>query len=270
MVAHQVLSALKAEYPDEADAAFERLAQEAPPLARRLRRFVSKCTHRTNEPLGAREVPRLELSALTRDPPPDASWPPAKFGGLPDWLGDPAWPVASDGRPLVFYGQLPVGGDPPRTAYIFINSSDDAWSFEALSEGNAVVVRPGGPPHLATIAKGTGPRLFEQVEEPNRFVRRARPVPYERFVSVVPGADPAEWSSPDFGPDDFPRPSHGDGNKIGGTPLFLQGPEYPPGEGWRFAFKFGAAWAGREMGDGAECYGFVREDGTGAFLWQCL
>jgi hypothetical protein len=40
---------------------------------------------------------------------------------------------------------------------------------------------------------------------------------------------------------------------VGGTPLF----------------QFSADWAGRELGDGAQCHGFVREDGAGAFLWHC-
>lgn len=56
---------------------------------------------------------------------------------------------------------------------------------------------------------------------------------------------------------------------MAGKPLTPQGEQLPPGDGWTFAFQFSAAWAGRELGDGAECYGFVREDGTGAFLWQC-
>lgn len=267
-VARQVLTALRADYPDEADAAFARLAEEAPRLARQLQRLGPGRSVRTNEPVAERRVPRLDLTALSRDPPGSA-WPPAKFGGLPDWVGDPAWPVTSQGRPLVFYGQLPLFGDPPRTAYIFINKSDDAWSFQARGEGNAVIVRPGGPPDLPTVEKGTGPRLFEREGDEDRFVNRSRATPYERFVELTQGADPTEWEWPAPTPDELPRDGHGDWNKIGGTPLFLQGEEFPPGEDWRFAFQFTAGWAAEEMGDGAQCYGFVRGDGTGAFLWQC-
>lgn len=49
--------------------------------------------------------------------------------------------------------------------------------------------------------------------------------------------------------------------------LLSRSAEAPPGEGWQFAFQFSADWAGRELGDGAERYGFTRDDGTAALLW---
>jgi hypothetical protein len=64
-------------------------------------------------------------------------------------------PVASDHRPLTFYGQLPLAGEPDRTAYIFINESDNAQAWAALGDGNAVVVQPGPLPHLRTVERAT-------------------------------------------------------------------------------------------------------------------
>ena len=62
------------------------------------------------------------------------------------------------------------------------------------------------------------------------------------------------------------------GNKIGGTPLFIQGEEYPAGGPWRLLLQL-------EMmelpffinfGDAGSGYSFVSDDGEkGRFLWQC-
>ena len=51
--------------------------------------------------------------------------------------------------------------------------------------------------------------------------------------------------------------------------MFLQGEEWPEGDGWRFLFQFSAATVGHDLADGAECYGYLREDGSAAFGWQC-
>jgi hypothetical protein len=221
------------------------------------------------EPLLPRTVPRLSLVESSGDAPPRTG-PRARFGGQPDWLSTPAWPLASDGRPLTFYGQLPLLGEPARMAYIFISVARNAETWAPLGDGNAVVIQPGPPPHLATREWATGPQLFSVGpiewgfrEPPSRFQAVDHP------VELQPGADPAEWTWPELGSHEYIADEQRAWNKIGGTPSWLQGPQLPPGDGWQFAFQFTAAWAGEEMGDGAECYGFVRDDGTGAFLWQC-
>lgn len=114
-----------------------------------------------------------------------------------------------------------------------------------------------------------GPALFVGAGNGSHFRQIKKVRRYERYVRLEEGADPSIWTWPDPPKDTRVRDQHGDWNKIGGTPLFLQGDATPAGEGWRFAFQFSADWAGRELGDGAECYGFTRDDGTGAFLWQC-
>lgn len=50
---------------------------------------------------------------------------------------------------------------------------------------------------------------------------------------------------------------------VGGTSLWLQGPEQPPGDGWTYAFQFGADLAA-ERGDGAVCYGWTSAQGRAA------
>ena len=39
-------------------------------------------------------------------------------------------------------------------------------------------------------------------------------------------------------------------------------------QGWRNAFQFDADWAGHELADGAVCHGFIRDDGSAAFMWD--
>ena len=220
------------------------------------------------DPLGQRIVPRATLAELSETPVSGASSPPPKFGGQPDWVDAPAWPLGADSAPLVFFGQLPVSaGDQARTAYVFIDPEGNHW--EPLGEANAVLLQPGAPCQLETAPLSTGPQLFEFVHEAGQFRRRWRARAYERFIRLEDGLDPEGWEWPKLPAETYGKDKPGDWKKLGGTPLFLQGEESPPGDGWNFAFQFSAAWAGRELGDGAECYGFVRDDGAGAFLWQC-
>lgn len=204
-------------------------------------------------------VERLTLAELS-ETPVDASFPAAKFGGQPDWRDTPQWPIASDGRPLTFHGQLPL--DDSRTAYIFINGSHDVETWEPLGDGNAVVIQPGPPSHLPSRPLVTGPRVYLRRLDTTGFEPRDRHVAYERFVRLQAGADPIEW-------DVEAGDTHADWNKIGGTPMFLQGEHTPPGPGWTYAFQFTPGWATHELGDGAQCYGFVRETGEAALTWDC-
>lgn len=90
-----------------------------------------------------------------------------------------------------------------------------------------------------------------------------------QHVRLEPGADPQAWTWPDRRPGTYPESLHEDRNKIGGTPLFLQGEGWRLGDGWRFAFQFSGGCAGWDPADGAEIYGFVTDQGAGALFWQC-
>jgi HEAT repeats len=268
--AGQLWLALHHERPELVQAAGARLYEAAPglPADARWQGGSGGAQLVDLDPLGERVVPRATLAELGATPWPASPSPPPKFGGQPDWLDQPAWPLGADSAPLVFYGQLPVTiGEQRRTAYVFIDPEGNHW--EPLGQANAVVVQPGASCQLETAPLSTGPQLFESMPETDWFRRRSRARPYERFIRLEDGADPESWEWPELAPDTYRRDAPGDWNKLGGTPLFLQGEQLPPGDGWTFAFQFSAAWAGRELADGAECYGFVREDATGAFLWQC-
>jgi hypothetical protein len=66
----------------------------------------------------ARELPTLLAQTLTGTPDEELeevlealAWlrdPPSAGAGSPDWIGEPAWPLGVDDRPLVFFAQLPL------------------------------------------------------------------------------------------------------------------------------------------------------------------
>jgi len=221
-----------------------------------------------SEPPLQRTVPKLQFGDFLEQRP--LSGPVAKFAGQPDWRGAPEWPVTPLGRPLVFYGQLPLPGADGPTAYIFLNLMDEHASHSSpLGPDNALVVQPGSPAQLRTIRAAEGPQLYRGAPLGGRHLRRVlRHEPYECFAELRPGADPSRWPEPDR--EDRSRAElRGDWNKIGGLAKYLQSEQRPSGPGWEFAFQFSADLTGRELADGAECYGFVDSSGRGAFLWQC-
>jgi hypothetical protein len=227
--------------------------------------FARKQTRQPADPVLPRDVPKLVFGDRSGTPGRDRT-AEAKFAGQPDWREPPAWPIGVEGRPLVFYGQVPLLGESGRAAYIFFEPEGD--HFSPLGGSNALVIQPGAPPHLPTIQMACGPELFRMAPAPPRLRRLWKHERYEVFVKLEPSNDPPDWTWPDE-PDVVRREDHGDWNKVGGTPRFLQGDEFPPGNEWRFAFQFGADFTGRDLGDGAECYGFIDAEGRGAFLWQC-
>jgi hypothetical protein len=215
--------------------------------------------------LGERVVPRRSITHVSEGTPFRSGARSAKFGGQPDWRDTPAWPVGSDGRLLLFYGQLPLPDDVDRTAYIFLAGPEE---WQPLGGGNAVVVQPGNRCHLPTRSQATGPQLYEWQSVQDRFRRRSRRVPVqERFLTFAEGADPTTWQWPEE-PAGLQVNDEEDWNKIGGTPLWLQGPEKPHGDEWQYAFQFAADLAD-ERGDAAICYGWTDGRGRAAFGWQC-
>lgn len=221
---------------------------------------------RVVEEFADRVVPSSVLEVA--DGPDGTTWPPPKFLGQPDWRDEPAWPVNAAGEPLMFYGQLPLPGPESRTAYIFLDEGNDEW--EPLGPGNAVVVQPGDVCHLDTIPLEVGPQEYTWESE-ERYRRRSRRVPHpEVHVRLVPGADPVSWDEPVNLPESgwaYADPRND--NKIGGTPRWLQGEEYPPGDGWVFLAQFDAEALATERGDCAVCYLWQHPDGRVAFGWQC-
>lgn len=98
-----------------------------------------------------------------------------KFGGQPDWLEEPAWPVsyAWDNRPLKFIGQVRLNDFYPELeeltlAYIFLtqpeNREDPFFDPDIIfpDEGeNAILIQPNGkiPEYVNTEEFRTGPTV---------------------------------------------------------------------------------------------------------------
>lgn len=206
---------------------------------------------------GPRTVPRRAMRFVERRPPHGAGRL-SKFGGQPEWVDHPAWPNGPDGLPLIFYGQIEVGQG--RVAYLFVGPLG-SWIGEPHDDWVSVVVQPGSVAVSHDPARATGPVLYDWSPERPRFRRRARRAPRpERYVEWVEGADPVDY-----------RPGGGvdrdDANKVGGTPLWLQGAR-DLGPGWSWSFQFDAELAAGDFADGAVVYGFLHDDGRGTLTFD--
>lgn len=188
-------------------------------------------------------VPTLRIEAFVPAEVPVTA-PVTKFGGRPVWLSEPQWPVneAWD-EPMRFICQIELGavlGDAGRgrLAYVFVTHAEhgDETFFDPdvifPDEGaNAVIVQPGGVYGGATLPMATGPTLYHAEDGSEA----------EYTVRLRPDEDP------DFRPQhDHGRPPPEDhdqywerisGDKIGGTPAFFQGDDWPDGGPWKLALQ---------------------------------
>lgn len=199
-----------------------------------------------------------------------------KFGGQPVWLSGPEWPVSrKTGNPMCFICQIALapelfGEIPGRMAYLFMTDEaevvDGTW--EPDGGENAVIVQPGHFEGTETLPLATGPSLCKWIKRAGQDL--LSPVPCEFGVELAAGVDPAledlPWTDDDRYFDLMKE------NKVGGTPVFLQNPEFPEGRGWRLLLQLNSMPAPFEVnfGDAGVGYAFLSEDGTtGKFLWQC-
>ncbi len=197
--------------------------------------------------------------------------PVTKFGGQPVWLTEPEWPVSKEtGEPMRFICQVTLYGEifgdvEGKMAYIFMTDGDDYVDGTWEPEGgeNAVIVQPSGD-NVATEPLATGPSLYQMKEIEGEEL--LQPVPCEFSVELEPGDDPERGFE-----DDSDGVADGE-SKIGGTPIFLQGEEYPEGGVWRLLLQLDSASVPFyvNFGDAGVGYAFISEDGRrGKFLWQC-
>lgn len=101
-----------------------------------------------------------------------------KFGGQPDWLAEPQWPVspARSGRPLKFIGQIRLNDfydelEKLTLAYIFLTQpkdrDDDFYDPDIIftDEGeNAIIIQPNGniPEYIQVGERRTGPTVDKE------------------------------------------------------------------------------------------------------------
>jgi hypothetical protein len=222
-------------------------------------------------------VKKYDIAFVEADSP--VTEPVTKFGGQPVWVSEPRWPLSREqGEQMQFICQVALdpelfGGPPGRVAYLFA-TGDDYVATNRPDEGeNAVLVQPGGVVEVETVPASTGPSLYREEKGPDgRLVK----VPCEYAAELIPAEDP-EFASEDewWGWSEDAWDAYFEatkGNKIGGTPLFLQADEFPKGGPWRLLAQLDSISVPfrLDFGDDGVGWAFLSEDGeTGKFLWQC-
>lgn len=202
--------------------------------------------------------------------------PTTRFGGEPYFPADPVWPLHPVRQlPLTFLCQIAIPatvvGDGTWLAHVFITNADDDFVADPDSPypvpAAAVIVHPSGRWWGPVTRQAVGPTYAYEwpVKWPALDPRLDRFKANPQFgfiiseVDLVPGADPANWRH-----DGGSETTSDDWNKVGGTPVTLQGGEEElVSAGWKFVASWDASWVGREMGDAAECYVWVHPDGRG-------
>lgn len=206
-----------------------------------------------------------------------------KFGGQPDWITTPQWPISkTTGNPMRFLCQIELDkqvfpGALGEMAFIFMTDEDEYvdGTWEHDSGENCVVIQPSQAPlvvETASIFKG--PSLCTMVE----VAGESRLVPVEKTYAVrlSIGEDPV------FQPSDALQESSEEqidsyeselqGNKIGGTPAFIQGDEFPSDKPWQLLLQLDSTQVpfSVNFGDAGVAYAFIDPSGSkGRLLWQC-
>lgn len=171
-----------------------------------------------------------------------------KFGGQPDWIDEPQWPISKElGQPMRFIGQVNLGEAFPeydgKLAYIFMTEHYEEYvdgTWEPDGGENAIIIQPHGDTTTYVQAIKNGPSR-------------------EEFgIKVV---------EKEIEDDEL------EGCRIGGSPEFMQGEEYPePKEEWVFLAQLDSCTLPFEVnfGDAGIGYAFINKSATkGKFLWQC-
>ncbi|MER0243147.1 DUF1963 domain-containing protein [Streptomyces sp. HSW2009] len=206
--------------------------------------------------------------------------PVTKFGGQPVWLAEPQWPVNEAwGEPMRFVCQIELSavlGEAGRgkLAYVFVTHAEfgDVTFFDPdvifPDEGaNAVVVQPDGDSVGATLPLVSGPSLYHAADgsaaEYTVVLRPDSDVEPEGESTLACGG---EGSSD---PGRKPEPIGDD--KLGGTPAFFQGDDWPPGGPWKLLLQLSPNFLPfhLHLGSAPLAFAFVSPDASrGRFLVQ--
>lgn len=190
----------------------------------------------------------MELRKILEFVEPDSSTlAKTKFGGQPDWIEQPQWPISAElGKPMRFICQVHLGDVFPeqegKLAYIFMTEEEDYvdGTWEPDGGENAVVVQPNGEVDVPVKALETGPSR-------------------EEFGVVIVEKEVEDDSL--------------EGCRIGGDPNFMQGEEYPGSKhDWLYFIQLDSCSIPFEInfGDAGIGYAFINNAASkGKFLWQC-
>jgi uncharacterized protein YwqG len=204
-----------------------------------------------------------------------------KFGGQPVWLTQPQWPVSkATGDLMQFICQLSISPDmfgdvPCKMAYLFVTDEDEYVdeTWEPDGGKNAVILQSGDV-RVPVKEIQEGPTLYRMVKKV--FRKRLVPEPCEFQVNLREAEDPdfvseevrIKWSKGECS--EYFKSL--DGNKMGGSPSFVQNDEFPGPGNWKLLLQLDASIVPfyLNFGDAGVSYVFLSEDGmTAKFLWQC-
>lgn len=202
-----------------------------------------------------------------------------KFGGQPNWLCEPEWPLEKErGEKMAFICQIVLeeelfGKTKGKVAYLFMDDDEDAgWETSDPDLGqNAVIIQPGNNTmRRVPDAEGPASRSFFGCDD--GFDENGL-IEFKAILEIV--------EEPDFLNDNALEKltqkecdEYMDaisGNKIGGNPMFLQEDEFPIPEPYKFLCQLDDSllpiFANFGSGIG---YAFIDAEGTyGKLLWQC-
>ncbi|NLT55625.1 MAG: DUF1963 domain-containing protein [Actinomycetales bacterium] len=193
----------------------------------------------------------------------------SRFGGQPDWLCEPCWPVSAElGVPMRFIAQIRLpqaAGAAARLAYVFLTDEDEEYvdTFEADGGENAVIVQPGGVAPVDHEPLVSGPTLCDREGHPVCFLLETDPLPATAPVPE-PGPDQPQDAPEAEQLTDLPAV------QVGGTPTWLQGEETPAGD-WRLLAQIDSTQVPFWINFGDAGIGYVFLDTTltrGCLLWQ--
>lgn len=206
-----------------------------------------------------------------------------KFGGQPDWLTTAQWPLSrTTGNPMRFLCQIELDerifpAAAGKMAFIFITDEDEYidGTWEPDGGENCVVIQPSSTPLVVKVASLlTGPSLYtmREVAGANRLVPFEQAYGTKLSIGEDPEYQPSsvrhDWSDEQF--DAYA--SELEGNKIGGTPIFLQNDEFPSEESWNLLLQLDLTQVpfSVNFGDAGVAYAFIDPEGSqGKLLWQC-
>ena len=192
-----------------------------------------------------------------------------KFGGQPVWLEAAQWPLsATTGNPMKFICQIELNRDlypqaQGKMAYIFMTDEEDetAETWDPEAGENAVIIQPGTLSSRTKVKNVTkGPTLDKEYEV---VMHQKEELQLSEEVELNKLEDEALDAYYEII----------GGNKIGGTPHFLQGEEYPEGNDWQLLLQLDSSQVPFEInfGDLGTGYVFINKEATvGRFLWQCF
>lgn len=202
-----------------------------------------------------------------------------KFGGQPDWIDHPQWPLSKEtGNPMRFICQIDLSefNTDAKMAYLFMTDEEEYVDGTWEPEGgeNAIILQPSTEVHVTTLENKTGPSLYKMANE--LFSKNLVPKDVEFSTNLIEENEPEfvdENERADWDDEQWVAYSEVlDKNKIGGTPIFLQGTEFPDTGKWHLLMQLDSTKVPFyiNFGDAGVGYAFISEDGKRArFLWQC-